>query len=299
MSTVPTPPKRSGGTPMSPRTSPRDLATRKGGDPIVCITCYSAPMAGFMDPHVDLLLIGDTMGMVLYGMDSTLGVTLDMTINHTNAVMRGSGRACVIADMPFGTYQTSPQDAFRACARVMAETGCSGVRLEGGIEMAETIKFLVDRGIPVLAHIGLKPQSVNVVGGFRVQGRTRNQARAVMNDAKAVAAAGAFAVVIEGVVESVARSVTAAVDIPTIGIGASAACDGQIIVAEDILGLFGSFTPKFVKRYAELGAAVSDAVAAYAGDVRRRRFPGPEHVYGAAKAPAKKSAAKQKPARRR
>ncbi|MCB2109037.1 MAG: 3-methyl-2-oxobutanoate hydroxymethyltransferase [Rhodobacteraceae bacterium] len=269
---------------MSSRLSPRDIAARKGQDPVVCITCYSAPMAGFMDPHVDLLLIGDTLGMVLYGMDSTLGVTLDMTINHTKAVMRGSARACVIADMPFGSYQASPQDAFRACARVMAETGCSGVKLEGGIEMAETIAYLVERGIPVLAHIGLKPQSVNVVGGFRVQGRTRAQARAVQADAKAVAAAGAFAVVIEGVVENLARSITQAIDIPTIGIGASAACDGQIIVAEDILGLFGSFTPKFVKRYAELGRAVSDAVGEYASDVRRRRFPGPDHVYGSTKA---------------
>ncbi|MDX2221535.1 MAG: 3-methyl-2-oxobutanoate hydroxymethyltransferase [Rhodospirillaceae bacterium] len=297
MSTLPPPPRRSGGTPISSRLSPRDLSSRKGGQPIVCITAYTAPMARFMDAHVDLLLVGDTMGMVLYGMDTTLGVTLDMTINHTKAVMRGSAKACVIADMPFGTYQASPAEAFKACARVMAETSCAGVKLEGGAEMAETIEFLVDRGIPVLAHIGLKPQSVNVVGGFRVQGRGRAAARGVMADAKAVAAAGAFAVVIEGVVEPVARAVTEAISIPTIGIGASAACDGQIIVAEDILGLFGSFTPKFVKRYAELGQAVSRAVGAYASDVRARRFPGPEHVYARNPAQAKGSQAKR--ARRR
>lgn len=281
MSTHPNPPRRIGGTPVSSRTTPRELTARKGGQPIVCITAYTAPMAGFMDPHVDLLLVGDTMGMVVYGMDTTLGVTLDMTITHTQAVMRGSAKACVIADMPFGTYQASKEDAFRACARVMSETGCSGVKLEGGVEMADTVEYLVARGIPVFGHVGLKPQSVNVVGGFKVQGKTPREARAVMHDAKSIAAAGAFAVVIEGTTEPVARAVTREIEIPTIGIGASAQCDGQVIVAEDILGLFGAFTPKFVKRYAELGAAVSSAVGAYAADVRARRFPGPEHVYGA------------------
>lgn len=278
------------------RISPREIAARKGGEPIVCITAYTAPMAGFMDPHVDLLLVGDTMGMVVYGMSSTLGVTLDMSIAHGQAVMRGSQRACVIVDMPFGTYQASPADAFKNCARVMAETGCAGIKLEGGVELASTVEFLVQRGIPVLAHVGLKPQSVNVVGGFRVQGRSKDEAKAVLADAKSMADAGAFAIVVEGTVESLARKITETVAPPTIGIGASPACDGQIIVAEDILGLYSAFTPKFVKRYAELGAEVSKAVASYASDVRARRYPGPEHLYGAVEAP-KKVPGKKKPAR--
>ncbi len=266
---------------MMKRLSPRDISARKGGEPVVCITAYTAPMARFMDPHVDLLLVGDTLGMVVYGMETTLGVTLEMSIAHGLAVMRGSQKACVIVDMPFGSYQGSPTDAFNACARVMKETGCAGVKLEGGREMAETIRFLTQRGIPVMAHVGLLPQSVNTVGGFRVQGRSKEGARAIVADAKAVTAAGAFSVVVEGVVESLARTITKAVSVPTIGIGASVACDGQVIVGEDMLGMFGGFTPKFVKRYAEVGTIVSDAVGAYAADVRARRFPGPEHVYGA------------------
>lgn len=279
---------------MSGRMSVRDIETRKGGEPIVCTTAYTAPMAGFMDPHVDLMLVGDTMGMVVYGMATTLGVTLDMSIAHGQAVMRGSARACVIVDMPFGSYQASPVDAFKACARVMAETGCAGVKLEGGAEMAETVAYLTDRGIPVMGHVGLKPQSVNVVGGFRVQGKTRDEARAIVHDAKAIANAGAFSIVVEGVVESLARTITGAVKVPTIGIGASAACDGQIIVTEDILGLYSAFTPKFVKRYAELGTAVSEAIERYATDVRARRFPGPEHVYGGGLKASRKSAKKRK-----
>ena len=266
--------------------------------PIVCTTAYTAPMAGFMDPHVDLLLVGDSMGMVIYGMATTLGVTLEMTIAHGQAVMRGSSKACVVVDLPFGSYQASPVDAFKAAARVMSETGCGAVKLEGGLEMAETVDYLTKRGVPVMGHVGLKPQSVNTIGGFKVQGRDPEQARAVMSDAKAIAAAGAFAIVLEGVVESLGRDITRAVSVPTIGIGASASCDGQVIVTEDILGLYGAFTPKFVKRYAELGAAVSDAVATYAADVRARRFPGPENVYGAApsapKKPLKKKTAKKK-----
>lgn len=271
------------------RISPRDIALRKGGEPIVCITAYTAPMAGFMDPHVDLLLVGDTLGMVVYGMPTTLGVTLDMSIAHGQAVMRGSQRACVIVDMPFGSYQASPVDAFKNCARVMQETGCAAIKLEGGAEMARTIEYLTQRGIPVLAHVGLKPQSVNVVGGFRVQGRGADEAKAILADAKAVQDAGAFAVVVEGTVESLARKITETISIPTIGIGASPACDGQIIVAEDILGLYSSFTPKFVKRYAELGVQVSEAVGSYAADVRARRYPGPEHVYGTLEKPKKKT----------
>ena len=237
-------------------------------------------MARFMDKHVDLLLVGDSLGMVIYGLETTLGVTLDMMINHGKAVVRGATQACVIVDMPFGSYQASPEDAFRASARVMAETGCAGVKLEGGAEMAETVRFLTSRGIPVMGHVGLTPQSVHQLGGYRARGRTNAEADAILADAAAVAAAGAFSLVVEGTVESVAAAITAAVDIPTIGIGASPACDGQIIVADDILGLFGTFTPKFVKRYADLGADVSDAVARYAADVRARRFPGPDQVFG-------------------
>jgi len=272
----------------SRRMTVRDIAARKTTgheteQPVVCITAYTTPMARFMDKHVDLLLVGDSVGMVVYGMETTLGVTLDMMIAHGKAVVRGSSHACVIVDMPFGSYQASPADAFNACARVMAETGCAGIKLEGGREMAETVQFLTARGIPVMGHIGLTPQSVNQLGGYRARGRSNAEADALLDDATAIAAAGAFAVVVEGTVEPVARSISSAIDIPTIGIGASPACDGQIIVADDILGLFGAFTPKFVKRYAELGEAVSEAVARYAADVRARRFPGPEQVFGATK----------------
>lgn len=256
------------------------LRARKGAEPIVVLTAYTAPMAKQIDDHVDMLLVGDSLGMVLYGMDSTLGVTLDMMIAHGKAVMRGSERACVIVDLPFATYQESPEQAYRNAARVMAETGCAGVKLEGGVAMAKTIEFLAARSIPVLGHIGLMPQSVHAYGGYRVQGKDPDGAQAVMADALAVAGAGAFAIVVEGTMEWVARDITAAVPVPTIGIGASAACDGQVLVTEDMTGLFTAFTPKFVKRYAELGTALSDAAAAYARDVRARRFPGPEHCFG-------------------
>jgi len=266
----------------------RDIAARKvpgqtTAEPVVCITAYSAPMARFMDKHVDLLLVGDSVGMVVYGMETTLGVTLDMMIAHGKAVVRGSAHACVIVDMPFGSYQASPAEAFKACARVMAETGCAGVKLEGGQEMADTVAFLTARGVPVMGHVGLTPQSVHQLGGYRARGRTNAEADALVDDATAIAQAGAFAMVVEGTLEPVARTITDTVEIPTIGIGASPACDGQIIVAEDILGLFGTFTPKFVKRYAELGDEVSNAVARYAADVRARRFPGTEQVFGKSK----------------
>lgn len=262
------------------RTTVPDIRSRKGGEPVVCLTAYTAPMARFLDPYVDLLLVGDSIGMVLYGFDSTLPVSLDIMIAHTGAVMRGSSKACVIIDMPFGTYQESPAAAFRNCARAMQETGCTGIKLEGGAEMAETIRFLTRRGIPVMGHVGLMPQSLNTSGGYRVRGKTQEDAHDVVADAQAVAEAGAFAIVVEGLVEPVARQLTQSVEVPTIGIGASAACDGQILVAEDLLGLFTDFTPKFVKRYAKLGGAVEKAVEAYAADVRARRFPGPEHIFG-------------------
>jgi 3-methyl-2-oxobutanoate hydroxymethyltransferase len=265
------------------RITTRDIRAAKGGTPIVCLTAYTAPMAKLLDPHVEILLVGDSLGMVLYGMDTTLGVSLDMMIEHGKAVMRGSRRACVVVDMPFGSYQESPQAAFRASARVMAETGCAAVKLEGGREMAETIAFLVERGIPVMAHIGLKPQSVNTAGGFRAQGREDAEAAAIRADARAIAEAGAFCVVVEGTVEPVARALSAEIAIPTIGIGASPACDGQVLVTEDILGMNPDFKPKFVKRYADLGGAVAIAAAAFAEEVRSRAFPGPEHCFGVKK----------------
>ncbi len=257
------------------------LQARKGGEPIVCLTAYTTPMAQRLDPHVDLLLVGDSLGMVLYGFESTLPVTVDMMIAHGAAVRRGSQRACLVVDMPFGSYQESPAAAFRGAARIMAETGCSAVKAEGGREMAETITYLTSRGIPVMAHVGLMPQSVHSLGGYRARGRDQAQAQDIIDDAEAVVAAGAFSLVIEGTVESVARTITQRVPVPTIGIGASPACDGQVLVIDDVIGTFSDFTPKFVRRYAEVGDRITEAVAAYAADVRARRFPGPENCFGA------------------
>ncbi|HYL49381.1 MAG TPA: 3-methyl-2-oxobutanoate hydroxymethyltransferase [Stellaceae bacterium] len=266
--------------PDSKKRTPAELARRKGGEPIVALTAYSAAMARTLDPIADLLLVGDSLGMVVYGFDSTLPVTLEMMIAHGAAAVRGATRACVIVDMPFGTYQESPAQAFKNAARIMAETGCAGIKIEGGEAMADTVRFLVERGIPVLGHIGLQPQSVNVIGGFRAQGRNEAEADRVMADARAIAKAGAFAIVIEGTNEPVARRVTEAIHVPTIGIGASPACDGQILVTEDLVGLSDGHKPRFVKRYAELNPAIAAAAAAYAEDVRTRAFPGPEHCYG-------------------
>jgi 3-methyl-2-oxobutanoate hydroxymethyltransferase len=262
------------------------IRARKGGEPIVCLTAYTAPMAHWLDPHVDLLMVGDSLGMVLYGFDSTLPVTLDMMIAHGGAVVRGSERAFVVVDMPFGSYQESPSQGFRSAARVMAESGCGGVKLEGGVEMAETVAFLTSRGIPVMGHVGLTPQSVNSLGGYRSRGHDEAEAARILADAQAIAEAGAFSLVVEGTVEPLARRISEAIAIPTIGIGASPACDGQVLVTDDLLGLFAEFTPKFVKRYAELGEAVASAAASYAADVRARRFPGPEHCFQPRKARA-------------
>lgn len=259
-----------------------DIGARKGGAPVVCLTAYTTPVARLLDPHVDLLLVGDSLGMVLYGLDSTLGVTLDMMIAHGQAVMRGSKAACVIVDMPFGSYQESKAQAFRNCARVMAEVRCQGVKLEGGREMAETVDHLAGCGIPVMGHVGLTPQSVNAFGGFKAQGRDEAAAARILADAAAIAEAGAFAIVVEGVPEPLGRRIAGEVAVPAIGIGASPACDGQVLVTEDILGLFGEFQPKFVKRYAELAPAVEDAAKRYAADVRARRFPTAEFCFGAA-----------------
>ncbi|KZB56793.1 MULTISPECIES: 3-methyl-2-oxobutanoate hydroxymethyltransferase [Thalassospira] len=260
-----------------------EIRARKGAEPVVCLTAYTTPMAQRLDEHCDLLLVGDSLGMVVYGMESTLAVTVDMMINHGKAVMRGSSNACVIVDLPFGSYQESKEQAFRTASRILAETGCAGVKLEGGAELADTIAFLSQRGIPVMAHIGLMPQQVNTMGGFKSQGRGDDAAAKVLADAKAVAQAGAFSVVVEGTVEAVARRITTEIDIPTIGIGASVACDGQVLVTEDILGMFSDFTPKFVKRYANLGDQISKAVESYATEVRTRQFPTDDHCFGVTK----------------
>jgi 3-methyl-2-oxobutanoate hydroxymethyltransferase len=258
-----------------------DLRARKGGPPIVSLTAYTTPMARLLDPHCDMLLVGDSLGMVVYGLPSTLPVTLDMMIAHGAAVVRGSSHACILVDLPFGSYQESPEQAFRAAARILQETGAAAVKLEGGVAMASTVRFLVDRGVPVCGHIGLMPQSVNVAGGFRATGRTDEDAARVTADATAIADAGAFALVVEGTVEPVAAAITRAINIPTIGIGASPECDGQILVSDDLLGLFSDFTPRFVRRYVELGTLITAAAASYAADVTARTFPGPEHVFKA------------------
>ena len=262
-----------------------ELRARKGGEPIVCLTAYTAPMAQRLDPHCDLLLVGDSLGMVVYGFETTLSVTLDLMIAHGGAVRRGSERALIVVDLPFGSYQESPSAAFRAAARVMQETGCSAVKLEGGREMADTIAYLTARGIPVMGHIGLMPQSVHSLGGYRARGKDEGQAADILADAQAVADAGAFSIVVEGVIEPLAREITERVAVPTIGIGASPACDGQILVVDDLIGMFNDFTPKFVKRYAEIGVEIGKAVAQYAADVRARRFPGPEHCFGPGQSP--------------
>ena len=254
---------------------------RKGGEKLVCLTAYTAPVARLLDPHVDMLLVGDSLGMVIYGYDSTLPVTLAQMIAHGDAVVRHTKRALVVVDLPFGSYQASPPAAFEAAAAVMAQTGCTAVKLEGGVEMAETVTFLCQRGIPVMGHVGLTPQAVNALGGYRSRGKDDAETTKIRADARAVTEAGAFAVVVEAVQEPLARALTAELPVPVIGIGGSPACDGQILVTDDLLGLFGAFTPRFVKRYAELGDVVSQAAAHYAADVRTQRFPGPEHVFGA------------------
>ena len=258
-----------------------DLQAMKGKTPIVSLTAYTAWTARLIDPFTDIMLVGDSLGNVVYGLPSTLGVTLDMMIAHGRAVVAASKRAFVLIDMPFGSYEASPQQAFASAARVMAETGGSGVKLECAPAMVPTVEFLVERGIPVMAHIGLTPQSVHRLGGYRARGRDPEEAQRMVQTALALQAAGAFSILIEATVEPVARSVAEAVAVPTIGIGASAACDGQVLVTEDMLGLTGKRTAKFVRRYAELGDDLAAAAAAYADDVRAHRFPGTEHTYPA------------------
>jgi 3-methyl-2-oxobutanoate hydroxymethyltransferase len=255
-----------------------DIRARKGGEPLVCLTAYDAPTAAILDPHCDLLLVGDSVGMVVHGLPNTVGVTLEMMILHGQAVMRGSKRAMVVIDMPFGSYEGGKEVAYDNCARVMKETGAQGVKLESGPTVPETIAYLVQRGIPVMGHVGLRPQAVLTDGAFKAKGRTEEERLRVLAEAEATADAGAFAVVVEGVAEGLAREVTEVIDKPTVGIGASAACDGQILVVSDMLGMF-EWTPKFVRRYADLRGEIDRAVAGYAADVRARRFPAEVETY--------------------
>ncbi|MCB5408554.1 3-methyl-2-oxobutanoate hydroxymethyltransferase [Pseudogemmobacter faecipullorum] len=257
---------------------PPDIRAMKGKAPLVMVTAYTTPVARLADPHCDMLLVGDSLGMVLHGLPSTIGVTMEMMILHGRAVVRGAQKAMVVVDMPFGSYEEGPEQAFRNASRLMVETGAVAVKLEGGQHMAETIAFLTARAVPVMAHIGLTPQSVNTLGGYKVVGRG-GEADRLMADARAVKAAGAFSVVLEKVPEGLAGRITAALSIPTVGIGAGVHCDGQVLVIDDMLGLFTDFRPKFVKRYAELGKAADAAIADYAAEVRARSFPGPEHSF--------------------
>jgi 3-methyl-2-oxobutanoate hydroxymethyltransferase len=265
------------------RNGTEGIRARKGAEPLVCLTAYTTPMAKSLDPYCDLLLVGDSLAMVIYGLETTRGVTLDIMIAHGQAVMRGTERACVVVDLPHGSYEASHYQAIASAARVVSETGCQAVKLEGGAEMADTVKAIVDAGVPVLGHVGLLPQKAEHRGAFKIQGKDDEGARQVMADAEAIAGAGAFAIVIEGTVEPVARAITEQISVPTIGIGASPACDGQILVTQDMVGLFADFTPKFVKRYVDLGTAMNDAAKAYADDVRSGRFPGLEHCFGVEK----------------
>lgn len=255
-----------------------DIRSRKGGEPIVVSTAYTTPMAEMADRHCDVILVGDSVGMVLHGLESTLGVTLDMMIMHGKAVRRGVKHALLVIDLPFGSYEESKEQAYRNASLVMRETGASAVKLEGGTHMAETIAFLVERGIPVMAHVGLTPQTINTLGGYKVQGRGKD-AKRIIDDAKAVAKAGAFSVVLEKVPASLGDTITESIDIPTIGIGASVSCDGQVLVIDDMLGLFTAFKPKFVKRFATLGEDADKALEAYASEVRNRTFPAAEHMF--------------------
>jgi 3-methyl-2-oxobutanoate hydroxymethyltransferase len=264
-------------TPMKRLTVPK-LKAMKGGEPIVMLTAYTARMAQLLDPHCDLLLVGDSLGQVIYGLPSTVPVTLEMMCAHGAAVVRGSWHALVAVDMPFGSYEASPAEAFANASRILKETGAAAVKLEGGEAMAETVAFLTNRGVPVVGHVGLTPQAVNALGGYGARGRSEAEAAKILRDAQAVADAGAFLLVVEGVMEEIAAEVTRTVVCPTIGIGASPSCDGQVLVTEDMLGLFER-TPRFVKRYDDLASRIEAAATAYAAEVRSRSFPGEDQVY--------------------
>ena len=267
------------------RVTAPDIAKRKGGAPIVALTAYHAHTARIIDPYVDMLLVGNSLGMVMHGYETTVPVPLELMIMHAQAVVRGSTRALVVVDMPFGSYEESPTIAFRNAARVLKETGCGAIKIEGGAHMAETIRYLSDRGIPVMSHIGMTPQAVNMIGSFKPRGRFRSEWAAFEEDARAVAEAGAFAVVLEALAELLAARITKQISIPTIGIGASAECDGQILVLEDMLGL-SPRVPKFVKEYAQIGEAIENAVKSYANEVRARVFPSDAYTYPMCDEPA-------------
>lgn len=265
--------------PSEARISVRELAARKGSEPLVCLTAYSTPVARLLDPHVDVLLVGDSVAMVVYGLANTQRVALETMIAHGAAVVRGSRRACVVVDLPKGSYERAPDQAYESAARILEETGAQAVKLEGGRDMVEAIGRLTSGGIPVMGHVGLLPQRVSDRSGYRVQGRDAAGRAAVLADAHAVAEAGAFSIVVESTVEPLARQITDAVPVPTIGIGASPACDGQILVVDDLVGLFRDFTPRYARRYADVAAAIERAAVEYAADVRARRFPTAEHCY--------------------
>ena len=267
--------------PMRRLTVPAIRARKADGvtaEPLVMLTAYTVRMAQLLDPHCDMLLVGDSLGQVIYGLPSTIPVSLEMMCAHGAAVVRGSYHSLVIVDMPFGSYEGSPEQAFASASRILKETGAAAVKLEGGEAMAPTVAFLSARGIPVMAHVGLTPQAVNMLGGYAARGRSDAEERKIIGDAKAVAEAGCFGIVVEGVVEPIAIAITQAVACPTIGIGASAQCDGQVLVAEDMMGLFER-TPRFVKRFGDMAGTISEAAAAYAADVRSRAFPTPDQTY--------------------
>jgi 3-methyl-2-oxobutanoate hydroxymethyltransferase len=268
-------------TPMKRLTVPRIRRRKSGGEtaePIVMLTAYTVRMAQLLDPHCDMLLVGDSLGQVIYGLPHTVGVTMEMMALHGAAVVRGSYHAAVIVDMPFGSYEASPELAFANAARLLKDTGAAAVKLEGGKVLAPTVEFLTARGIPVMAHVGLTPQAINMLGGYGVRGKSEEEAQAIIEDAIAMDNAGAFAMVVEGVLEPLAIEITRKVSCPTIGIGASAQCDGQVLVTEDMLGLFDR-TPKFVKKFGAMSQLVEGAVQEYADDVRKRAFPGPDQIY--------------------
>ncbi len=257
-----------------------DIKSHKNADiPLVCLTAYTTPMAQILDKHCDIMLVGDSLGMVMYGMENTLGVSLDMMINHGAAVMRAKPSAFIVVDMPFGTYEKSPELAYKNAKRIMDETACDAVKLEGGQNMQETIQYITERNIPVMAHIGLQPQSVVKDGGYKVKGRGDEEIAKLINDAKAIERAGAFSVVIEGTVESVSQKITSSINIPTIGIGASVKCDGQILVTDDMIGLLSGHTPKFAKKYTNIAAQIDKAVESYANEVKTRKFPNEDYTY--------------------
>jgi len=263
--------------PMKRLTVPA-IRKRKGAEPLVMLTAYTVRMAQLLDPHCDMLLVGDSLGQVIYGLPTTVPVTLEMMAAHGAAAVRGSYHSVVIIDMPFGSYEASPEQAFESAVYLLKQTGAAAVKLEGGMAMAPTVRFLVERGVPVMGHVGLTPQAVNVLGGYGARGRTQEEYARILDDAKAIGDAGAFSMVIEGVIEPLAAEITASVDMPTIGIGASAACDGQVLVIDDMLGMFDR-VPRFVKRFDDLAGRISAAVETYAGAVRSRAFPGPDQTY--------------------